>query len=478
MEELLETSVNVLTLLVENYSKKNISECQPLAQSGSRRRYFRFFFEDGSTIIGVYNEDIAENIAFFKYSDFFKLKKLNVPSVLAIHNDNKHYLLNDLGKETLYDRICKVRNENTDFQEIVNYYEKVVEALPKFQMTAKEGLDLSVAYPRAAFDRQSMQWDLNYFKYYYLKMVNIQFNEQLLEDDYQKFMDYLLSVDSDYFLYRDFQSRNIMIYDNNVYFIDYQGGRKGALQYDIASLLYDAKADLTPELRSHLIEKYLDSLEKYIKIDRNEFKSRINAFSLIRIMQAMGAYGYRGYFERKTHFLQSIPYAINNLRNLLADNALPKGLPELEKVLHSVVDSYRFEKPSDTGNLEVEVKSFSYKKGIPEDKSGNGGGFVFDCRALPNPGREKKYATFTGKDQCVRDYLQQYKEVHDFKKYVFAIVDMSIDNYLERKFTHLSVNFGCTGGQHRSAYFAEETAAHIREKYPQVIVNLKHTNII
>ena len=474
MEELNETSISVLTQMVTDYTGKQPITCVALAQSGSHRRYYRFSFEEGNTLIGTYNEDVTENKAFFEYTRFFAAQQLNVPALLAVHEDQKHYLLNDLGTQTLYDKLCETRKENVDFQEVMDYYKKVVAALPKFQLTAKKGLDMSVAYPRAAFDRQSMQWDLNYFKYYYLKMVNIPFNEQLLEDDYQRFMDYLLSVEDDFFLYRDFQSRNIMIHQDDVYFIDYQGGRKGALQYDIASLLYDAKADLSPEIRQELLECYMDNLAQYIPVDRKRFTADFNAFSLIRIMQAMGAYGYRGYFERKLHFLQSVPYAIRNMRYLLSQNALPANLPELRQVLQTVVDSYKEPVKENPDILTVTVQSFSFKKGIPEDNSGNGGGFVFDCRALPNPGREKRFATFTGKDECVIEYLQQYKEVKTFVNHVCALVDMSVDNYLERKFTHLAVNFGCTGGQHRSVYFAEQTAVHLRAKYPQIAVKLRH----
>ena len=478
MEETTETSISVLTKMVAEHTGNQPTACIPLAQSGSHRRYYRFTFEDDSTLIGTYNEDVTENKAFFEYTRFFTEQKLNVPTLLSVHDDQKHYLLNDLGTQTLYDKLCEVRKNNGDFQEVMEYYKKVVATLPKFQMTAKQGLDMSVPYPRAAFDRQSMQWDLNYFKYYYLKMVNIPFNEQALEDDYQAFMDYLLSVDDNYFLYRDFQSRNIMIHQDDVYFIDYQGGRKGALQYDIASLLYDAKADLSPEIREELLECYLDNLSQYISVDRQQFKAYFNAFSLIRIMQAMGTYGYRGYFERKTHFLQSVPYAIRNMRYLLKQNVLPEELPELSHVLQTVVDSYAEPAKENPDTLTVQVQSFSYKKGLPEDNSGNGGGFIFDCRALPNPGREKQYATFTGKDDCVKEYLEQFQEVKTFVNHVCALVDMSVDNYLERRFTHLTVNFGCTGAQHRSVYFAERTAAHLRAKYPQIFVELKHTNPI
>lgn len=474
MEELNETSTSILTDMATAYAGKKPISCMPLAQSGSHRRYYRFTFEDGNTLIGTYNEDVTENKAFFEYTRFFAAQQLNVPALLTVHEDQKHYLLNDLGTHTLYDKLCEVRKNNGDFQEIMDYYKKVVAALPKFQITAKKGLDMSVAYPRAAFDRQSMQWDLNYFKYYYLKMVYIPFNEQLLEDDFQRFMDYLLNVDDHYFLYRDFQSRNIMVYQDDVWFIDYQGGRKGALQYDIASLLYDAKADLSPEIRQELLECYMDNLSQLISIDRKQFTADFNAFALIRIMQAMGAYGYRGYFERKAHFLQSVPYAIHNMRYLLSQNALPDNLPELRRVLQTVVDSYIEPAKEPSEILTVTIQSFSYKKGLPEDNSGNGGGFVFDCRALPNPGREKQYTSFTGKDKCVIEYLQQYKEVETFVNHVCALVDMSVDNYLERKFTHLAVNFGCTGGQHRSVYFAEQTAAHLRTKYPQIKVELRH----
>ena len=470
--------LSILTQMVTENTGNQPMACVPLAQSGSHRRYYRFTFGDGGTLIGVYNDDVAENRAFFEYTRFFAGQGLNVPTLLAVNEDEKHYLLNDLGTQTLYDKLCEVRKDGGDFQEVLNDYRKVVAALPKFQMTAKEGLDMSVAYPRAAFDRQSMQWDLNYFKYYYLKMAYIPFNEQLLEDDYQRFMDYLLSVDDDYFLYRDFQSRNIMVFQDDVWFIDYQGGRKGALQYDIASLLYDAKADLSPEIREELLDCYLDHLEQHIPVDRQQFKACFNAFSLIRIMQAMGAYGYRGYFERKAHFLQSVPYAIRNMRYLLEHNALPANLPELRHVLQTVVDSYAEPVKENPDKLTVTVQSFSFKKGVPEDPSGNGGGFVFDCRALPNPGREKRFATFTGKDDCVKEYLEQYREVETFVNHVCALIDMSVDNYLERKFTHLTVNFGCTGAQHRSVYFAERAAAHLRDKYPQIVVELQHTNPI
>lgn len=469
-------STSILKQLAEEYAKQTVKKCEPLAQSGSHRRYFRLTLSDDSTLIGAFNDDIAENKAFFTYTKFFTNKHFSVPELLMVAPDQQHYLQTDLGKSTLYDFLSANRNEQGQpTAEVIRYYEQVVRQLPALQLSGKQGLDFSVAYPRAAFDRQSMQWDLNYFKYYFLKLVNVPFNEQLLENDYNNLIDYLLSAESDYFLYRDFQSRNIMVDNGSVYFIDYQGGRKGALQYDVASLLYDAKADLSPALREHLLNLYLDTLAQHIEVDRQAFLSYFQGFVLIRILQAMGAYGYRGYFERKTHFLQSVPYAVHNLDSLLSDYKLPIELPELTRVLRSIITS-DFVKPYQPAKtLTVQVQSFSYKQSIPNDPSPNGGGFVFDCRALPNPGREQQYRAFTGKDACVIDYLNQYPAIHEFKSHVFAIVDMSVDNYLERHFDHLMVNFGCTGGQHRSVYFAEQTAKHIQNKYPNVKVELRHT---
>lgn len=469
-------TTSILTQLAEEYAKQSVKKCEPLAQSGSHRRYFRLTLADESTLIGAFNDDIAENVAFFTYTKFFTNKHFNVPELLVVAPDKKHYLQTDLGKTTLYDFLSANRDDQGQpSPEVVRYYEQVVQQLPALQLSGHEGLDFSVAYPRAAFDRQSMQWDLNYFKYYFLKLVNVPFNEQLLENDYNNLIDYLLSAESDYFLYRDFQSRNIMVDNGSVYFIDYQGGRKGALQYDVASLLYDAKADLSPALREHLLTLYLDALSQQIEVDRSAFLSYFQGFVLIRILQAMGAYGYRGYFERKTHFLQSVPYAVHNLDSLLRNFNLPIELPELTRVLRGIIAS-DFVKPYQPAKtLTVQVQSFSYKQSIPNDPSPNGGGFVFDCRALPNPGREQQYRAFTGKDACVIDYLNQYPAIHEFKSHVFAIVDMSVDNYLERHFDHLMVNFGCTGGQHRSVYFAEQTAKHIQNKYPNVKVELRHT---
>jgi len=314
-------------------------------------------------------------------------------------------------------------------------------------------------------------WDLNYFKYYFLKLAKVSFDEQALEDDYITFCDYLLKAEGSFFMMRDFQSRNILLRQGEPWFIDYQGGRRGPLQYDLASLLYDAKADIPQTVREELIEEYLDYLNKIISVNRTEFKQFFYGFVLIRMMQAMGAYGFRGFYEKKTHFLKSIPFALLNLNVVMKNINLPVQLPELYSVLSSLSESEVLKSlTSNDTELTVSITSFSYKKGIPADPSGNGGGFVFDCRALPNPGRMIEYQHLTGKDREVINYLETYPEVEDFLKAAFTLVDQSVSAYLERKFSHLSVMFGCTGGQHRSVYSAERMAEHLKSKFPVRVV--------
>ncbi len=341
--------------------------------------------------------------------------------------------------------------------------------LPRFQVEAGRDLNYKVCYPRASFDRQSIAWDLNYFKYYFLRLAGIPFNEQALERDFSRLTKLLLSARRDYFLYRDFQSRNIMLRkilnEDQPFFLDYQGGRKGALQYDIASLLYDAKADLPPELRQQLLDHYLDSLAGFVDLDRSAFMQHYYAYVYVRIMQALGAYGFRGFYERKEHFLQSVPYALKNIRWLLHNVELPIALPTLMEAFKSIVASEKLQglaSSSEPEKLTVRVYSFSFHRGLPRDESGNGGGFVFDGRSLPNPGREERFKTLTGKDAPVIDYLNQQESVHQFLASVIALVDASVSTYQDRGFKHLMVSFGCTGGQHRSVYLAEQLAKHLR----------------
>jgi hypothetical protein len=344
-------------------------------------------------------------------------------------------------------------------------YGKVAAMLPRFQIEGGRGLNYKLCYPRASFDRQSIAWDLNYFKYYFLRLAEIPIDEQALEDDFARLTKFLLSADRDYFLYRDFQSRNIMLRDGNPWFLDYQGGRKGALQYDIASLLYDAKADLPPKLRQQLLDHYLQTLTSFIEIDREVFMKHYYAYVYVRIMQALGAYGFRGFYERKPHFLQSVPYALKNVCWLLNHVSLPVALPTLMGAFKNMVTSDKLQHLASEGDgITLRIASFSFHRGLPQDQTGHGGGFIFDCRSLPNPGRQERFKTLTGKDAPVVDYLNGQEAVHQFLASVMSLVDSSVSNYQSRGFKNLMVSFGCTGGQHRSVYLAEQLAKHVRRK--------------
>ncbi|MDR2972755.1 MAG: phosphotransferase [Bacteroidales bacterium] len=447
---------------------------EKLPLSGSHRQYFRIFSNEGS-VIGVYNKDIKENISFFTFTRFFISQNINVPKIITIDESHQFYLLEDLGDETLFSFLNTHRTHDIINTPVVTYYKKVLKQLPLLQLCGKKGIDFSVCYPRFAFDKQSMLWDLNYFKYYFLKLANIPFDEQLLEDDFHCFIDFLLETDNDYFMFRDFQSRNIMLHHNEPFFIDYQGGRKGALQYDIASLLYDGKADLPPDLREELLLFYLKELESHISINTEEFCKYYYGFVLIRILQALGTYGFRGYYERKSHFLLSIPFAIKNLKYIIPKLKFSTKIPTLIRVIQQITESELVGFCTLPENrLTVTVNSFSYKKGIPQDFTANGGGFVFDCRALPNPGRLPEYKKATGKEENVIDYLESFEEIKQFKSLTTQLISQALDNYIERNFSHLMVNFGCTGGQHRSVYFTEKLAEYLREHYSEVNVVIKH----
>jgi len=462
-----------LIRLFESYFKEEVTFFELLPASGSYREYARIK-SINHQVIGAYNQDIKENRAFLEFSTHFRNKNIPVPQIYAVNSNMDCYLQEDLGNTTLFDFISTTRENEGFSTEIVEEYKKVLRELPRIQLIAGKDIDYSVCYPREAFDKQSMMWDLNYFKYYFLKLAKIPFDEQALENDFQLFSNYLLAVDNNAFLYRDFQSRNVMLKDGKVYFIDYQGGRKGALQYDLASLLYDAKANIPEANREELLEFYLDELGKYKKVEREKFKDLLGGYVLIRIMQAMGAYGFRGFYEKKEHFLKSIPFALKNLEMLLAKNTIQVKLPELLKVLKAVTESVFLKTISPSNErLTVRISSFSYKKGIPNDPSGNGGGFVFDCRAIHNPGRYIEFKHLTGKDPLVQKFLEEKSTMRDFISTAQVLVTQSVEVYISRGFTHLCVSFGCTGGQHRSVYAAEKLAEYLRNNYPVTVV-LQH----
>ena len=480
--------MDVLQKLFEQHFRSPVLRMQPLqGQLGGSGRNIVRLVGDRFSAIGIRYDVREENVAFLEFSRHFRGHGLPVPEIYAEDLSQGAYLEEDLGDTTLFEFLSNNRSGDDIASQAVEAYRQVVAVLPRFQVEAGRDLNYKVCYPRASFDRQSIAWDLNYFKYYFLRLAGIPFNEQALEDDFSRLTKFLLSAAHDYFLYRDFQSRNIMLRDGQPFFLDYQGGRKGALQYDIASLLYDAKADLPPELRQQLLDHYLDSLSGFIRLERAAFMQHYYAYVYVRIMQAMGAYGFRGFYERKTHFLQSVPYALTNLRWLLHNVELPITLPTLLDAFKSMLGSDKLQAlasgaeaekatAAETEKLTVRISSFSFHKGLPKDETGHGGGFVFDGRSLPNPGREERFKALTGKDRPVADYLDQQASVHQFLYSVQSLVDCSVNEYQRRGFKNLMVSFGCTGGQHRSVYLAEQLAKHLRSQNG-LEVRLRHREL-
>jgi aminoglycoside/choline kinase family phosphotransferase len=458
--------MDILKKLFEQHFHLPVSYVQPLQGElgGSGRKIIRLASEKYSAI-GILYGVREENIAFLEFSKHFRRYGLPVPAIYEQSVNEGAYLEEDLGDTTLFEFLSKNRTGENIAPQVVEAYRKVVALLPRFQVEAGRDLNYKVCYPIASFDRQSIAWDLNYFKYYFLRLAGIPFNEQALEDDFGSLTEFLLTAPRDYFLYRDFQSRNIMLRDAQPFFVDYQGGRKGALQYDVASLLYDAKADLPPALRQELLDFYLDALAQHVRLDRDAFLRHYYGYVYVRIMQALGAYGFRGFYERKAHFLQSVPYALKNLRWLLHHVTLPIELPTLMDAFTSMLASEKLQGiASSADNLVVRIFSFSFHRGLPKDESGHGGGFVFDGRSLPNPGREERFKELTGRDAPVIDYLNQQESVHQFLASVFSLVDASVATYQQRGFKNLMVSFGCTGGQHRSVFLAEQLAKRLRER--------------
>jgi aminoglycoside/choline kinase family phosphotransferase len=470
--------MDVLQKLFEQRFKTPATRVQPLqGQLGGSGRNIIRLSNDKLSAIGILYNVREENVAFLEFSRHFRRHGLPVPEIYAEDLSQGAYLEEDFGDTTLFQFLSKHRADENIAPQAVEAYRKVVAVLPRFQIEAGRDLNYKVCYPRSSFDRQSVNWDLNYFKYYFLRLAGIPFNEQALEDDFDRLTNFLLSADCDYFLYRDFQSRNVMLKGGEPFFLDYQGGRKGALQYDIASLLYDAKADLPPELRQQLLDLYIEKLGAFIGVEREAFLHYYYSYVYVRILQALGAYGFRGFYERKAHFLQSVPYALKNLRWLLHIVKLPIALPTLMEAFNSMLASEKLQGlASDAENLTVRIMSFSFHRGMPKDESGHGGGFVFDGRSLPNPGREDRFKVLTGKDAPVIDYLNQQESVHQFLASVMSLIDASVSEYQRRGFKSLMVSFGCTGGQHRSVYLAEQLAKRLRGRNGVDVV-LRHREL-
>ncbi|HVC47115.1 MAG TPA: RNase adapter RapZ [Terracidiphilus sp.] len=456
--------MDVLGTLFERHFRAPAEEVKPLqGQLGGSGRVIVRLRAGQRSAIGILYGVREENVAFLEFSRHFRRHGLPVPEIYGENLSHGAYLEEDLGDTTLFEFLSRHRSGEAIAPETAEAYRKVVAALPRFQVEAGRDLNYKVCYPRASFDRQSIAWDLNYFKYYFLRLSGVPFNEQALEHDFTRLTKLLLAADHDYFLYRDFQSRNVMLRGGEPWFLDYQGGRRGALQYDIASLLFDGKADLPPALREELLDHYLECLAKYLPVKREAFLEHYYAYVYVRILQALGAYGFRGFYERKAHFLQSVPYALKNLRWLAHHVKLPVALPALMEAFQGMLGSEKLINLSaEADTLTVRIFSFSFHRATPVDESGNGGGFVFDARSLPNPGREERFKPLTGRDAPVIEYLNRHESVHQFLANVQSLVDASVSAYQKRGFRNLMVSFGCTGGQHRSVFLAEQLANHLR----------------
>ena len=463
------TPTDILRQLYISYTGRTPQAILPFPSAGSNRKYFRLTGQP--TLVGVYGESADENRTFVYLANHFRKQGLPVPQVHVCSADELCYLQEDLGDTALFDVLTKSpREEDLNARER-SLLRETIRLLPALQYRGAEGLDFDRCYPQPAFNRRSVLWDLNYFKYCFLKATGMDFQEDRLEDDFQAMADILLQEDTPTFMYRDFQSRNVMLREDRPWFIDFQGGRRGPVYYDVASFLWQAKANLPDTLRQALVDEYIDALKEYRTVDETRFKALLRHFVLFRTLQVLGCYGFRGYFERKPHFLQSVPYALDNLRHLLKD-PYPE-YPYLADLLRQITASARFAPAPSVGHLVVRVASFAYPKGIPEDPSGNGGGFVFDCRAIHNPGRYDAYKSLTGLDEPVIRFLEEDGEILTFLHHVYALVDASVQRYLKRGFTSLCVSFGCTGGRHRSVYAAQHLAQHLHDTFG-VEVDLHH----
>lgn len=501
-----------LKILYKQYAGKEAATCEVIAGSGSNREYYRITDLEGQSVIGVVGTSKDENHAFCYLSSHFTLRQLPVPRVLAVSRDGLRYLQTDLGSRSLFDALKAGREAGGRYtQAEKELLRRTIAQLPNLQLRGARGLDFTQCYPQAEMDRTNVLFDLNYFKYCFLKATGLDFHEMKLEASFQLMAKDIVDEPQEAFLYRDFQARNVMLdAEGNPWFIDFQGGRKGPIQYDLASFLWQASARYSHELRQELIEVYIESLKQYTEVNEQKFRQRLRLFVLFRLLQVLGAYGFRGYFERKKHFLDSIPPAMQNLRELLAEeDGCP--YPYLREVLTRLTELPQFAVRSEEslqrevglkttnlnpckphpadgpatvskydgkGPLVVKVYSFSYRKGIPEDESGNGGGYVFDCRSTHNPGRYEPYKQLTGLDEPVIRFLEDDGEILTFLESVYKLADAHVSRYIQRGFTSLMFCFGCTGGQHRSVYSAQHLAEYINNKYGvEVHVTHREQNI-
>lgn len=473
----MEGMIEGISKLFESTGNPKPDRIEKLPQSGSDRIYFRIY-SGNETFIATYNLNQRETQTFIYFSRHFLNAGLPVPVILAVNEEDTIYIQQDLGTESLLNKL----EEHGHGDYVYALFQKSLAELARVQILGDNGLNYDWCLTAKEFGKQAIMSDLLYFKYYFLDTLQLPYDKQAMLDDFDALSTYLTRTENKYFMFRDFQSRNIIVKNDKVSFIDYQGGMKGALQYDVASMLWQAKAELSEEWKDSLLNYYMDRIDSLLEkpVDRINFVSQYNGYVLIRLLQVMGAYGFRGLFERKAHFLASIPLALRNLKFFIDHKRVGIVTPEFDRVLCLVVTDEmikRFEptQANEHTPLVIEVNSFSYKKGIPHDPTENGGGFVFDMRGILNPGRFEEYKTQNGKDKPVQDFLEQRTKINEYLNSVWDLIDITVEAYLKRGFSHLMINFGCTGGQHRSVYAAEQTARHLRNKY-KVKVKLEHTN--
>lgn len=461
----------MVQLYTKTFGQKPI-EVKRLSGAGSNRQYYRITGSNGSTVIGVIGENQKENHAFLALAKQMYAKGLNIPKVIAATDDEMIYIQEDLGDTSIYDLIEKGKKEGDPFNgNVIETLQKIISDLPKIQFETAEGFDFSNCSREQEFCPMVIRWDLNYFKYCFLKLTGLHIDEMKLEAEFNLLEKALLdAADMEHtksFLYRDFQSRNVMIKDGEPFYIDFQGGYRGPFYYDVASFLWQARAAYPEDLRNSLISSYLKALQPYYIIEESEFKKNLRHFVFFRLLQVLGAYGFRGLHEHKTMFIAPIAQALSQLLKF-------EEYPYIHSLIADASALPQFQQQPAKGRLVVRITSFSFKKGIPEDYSGNGGGFVFDCRAPHNPGRYAEYKKLTGLDQPVIDFLESTDSMPNFLRNVYGLVEPAVETYISREFTSLMVNFGCTGGQHRSVYCAQHLADHLATKYPEAKIILTH----
>lgn len=472
----METAAEIIEAYFKSVNSEPIREIEKLPKSGGDRIYFRIVTEKKS-FIAAYNENLKESNTFLYFTQHFTQIKAPVPEIYFVSDDAKMYIQQDFGRISLLNELEKYGQNDY----VYDLFKKSLKALAFLQINGLKDLDDSYCLTSKEFGKQAILSDLLYFKYYFLDTLKIPYDKEKLIDDFEALSTYLTHVEHKYFMFRDFQSRNIYVQNGEVHFIDYQGGMKGALQYDVASLLWQARANLSEDWKNSLLSYYIDCASEILQkpIDSTRFTSQYNGYVLIRLMQVLGAYGFRGLFERKAQFLTSIPLALTNLKWFQENKKMGISLPEYDRLLglivqEDIVNRFKPLQANDATPLIVTINSFSYlKTGYPKERSNNGGGFVFDCRGLLNPGRFDEYKLLTGRDKPVMDFLEQRTEMLEFLNGIYNVVDISVEDYIKRNFKSLTVSFGCTGGQHRSVYAADALTRYLRNKF-KVKIDLNH----